>query len=143
MSVDCSKGTYIRTLCHDIGLKLQCGGCMKSLLRTKVGQFSLEDSLKLAEINEMVQQDSFRKVVIKADDMFPDYSKVVVAEEYCKYIYNGNNFQTRHLIEQSERSQEDVIFSPIVRVYDWQNTFVAIYQFEKEEEKFKPLKMFL
>ena len=51
MSVHCSKGTYIRTLCHDIGQKLGCGGCMEKLLRTKVGVFELQDTLKLAEID--------------------------------------------------------------------------------------------
>ena len=50
MTVECSKGTYIRTLCHDIGEKLGCGGCMEQLLRTQVGPFFIEDSLKLDEI---------------------------------------------------------------------------------------------
>ena len=52
MEVSCSKGTYIRTLCHDIGEKLGCFGCMESLLRTKVSRFELESSLKLSEIQK-------------------------------------------------------------------------------------------
>ena len=52
MEVSCSKGTYIRTLCHDIGEKLGCFGCMESLLRTKVSRFELESSLKLSEIHK-------------------------------------------------------------------------------------------
>ncbi len=50
MRVSCSKGTYIRTLCHDIGEQLGCHGCMEQLLRTRVGQFSLSDSLTLSEV---------------------------------------------------------------------------------------------
>ena len=50
MRVDCSKGTYIRTLCHDIGQKLGCKGAMQSLLRTRVSNFYLKDSLRLSEI---------------------------------------------------------------------------------------------
>ena len=46
LSVTCSKGTYIRTLCHDIGQKLGCGGCMEELLRTRSGQFTLEERMK-------------------------------------------------------------------------------------------------
>ena len=53
MRVHCSKGTYIRTLCHDIGESLGCGGCMETLLRTKVSYFSLEDSLRLSEIERL------------------------------------------------------------------------------------------
>ena len=49
MEVDCSKGTYIRTLCHDIGERLGCGGCMDQLLRTRVGQFPIEKSLRLEQ----------------------------------------------------------------------------------------------
>ena len=55
-SVTCSKGTYIRTLCHDIGEKLGCGGCMEKLLRTRVDQFVLSDSLKLSEIEKLVKE---------------------------------------------------------------------------------------
>ncbi len=55
MQVHCSKGTYIRTLCHDIGQKLGCGGCMKSLLRTRVAEFELKDAVRLAEIEAQVQ----------------------------------------------------------------------------------------
>ena len=51
-SVTCSKGTYIRTLCHDIGEKLGCMGCMESLLRTRVDRFDIQDSLKLSAIEE-------------------------------------------------------------------------------------------
>ena len=54
MEVSCSKGTYIRTLCHDIGEKLGCFGCMESLLRTKVSRFELESSLKLSEIQKKI-----------------------------------------------------------------------------------------
>ncbi len=52
MRVRCSKGTYIRTLCHDIGRELGCGGCMAALLRTQVGCFELKDSMKLREVEE-------------------------------------------------------------------------------------------
>ena len=50
MKVHCSKGTYIRTLCHDIGQKLGCGACMEKLTRTKVSRFEIKDSLTLARI---------------------------------------------------------------------------------------------
>ena len=55
MEVTCSKGTYIRTLCHDIGNLLGTGGCMEELTRTKVGRFELKDSLKLEELRDLAQ----------------------------------------------------------------------------------------
>jgi len=143
--VECSKGTYIRTLCHDIGAKLLCGGVMKSLIRTKAGQFSIENSLKISEISEKFQQEQLMDLVIKVDDMFPDYPKIIVAEEYSKLIYNGNCFKKENIFEQAcEMADKDnYIVSPLIRVYDWQSNFIGIYQFETEDDKYKPLKMFL
>lgn len=56
IEVTCSKGTYIRTLCHDIGEQLGCGAAMKSLVRTRVGNFLLEEAQTLAEIERAVQK---------------------------------------------------------------------------------------
>ena len=58
MRVKCSKGTYIRTLCQDIGERLGCGACMESLLRTQVSDFSVETALRLAEIEDLVRQEA-------------------------------------------------------------------------------------
>ena len=66
MEVSCSKGTYIRTLCHDIGEKLCCFGCMESLLRTKVSRFEIESSLKLSEIQKKVWLLFFRVLQVSA-----------------------------------------------------------------------------
>ena len=66
MEVSCSKGTYIRTLCHDIGEKLGCFGSMESLLRTKVSRFEIESSLKLSEIQKKVWLLFFRVLQVSA-----------------------------------------------------------------------------
>ncbi len=145
IEVDCSKGTYIRTLCHDIGARLLCGGCMKSLLRTRAGRFTIENSLKLSEIQDRMKQDQLQDYLVKVDDMFPDYTKIMVAEEYTKLICNGNSFQTKQIKEQSGgygNSGTDGI-TDRVRVYDWRNQFIGIYQYDGEDKRFKPVKMFL
>lgn len=64
MTVTCSKGTYIRTLCHDIGQKLGCGAAMESLLRTRVGRFKLEDAVKLGDLQKLADEDRLEEVVI-------------------------------------------------------------------------------
>ena len=56
MTVTCSKGTYIRTLCHDIGSRLGCGAAMESLLRTRVGRFTLEDAITLDELQHFADE---------------------------------------------------------------------------------------
>ena len=86
----CSKGTYIRTLCHDIGAYLGCGGCMSSLLRTKAGAFSLKDSLTLAQIQALAQEGGLEEALIPVDTMFPSCSKVIAQDGHEKQILAGN-----------------------------------------------------
>ena len=67
-SVTCSKGTYIRTLCHDIGEKLGCMGCMESLLRTRVDRFDIQDSLKLSAIEEKKIQGKLEEAIVSVEE---------------------------------------------------------------------------
>ena len=91
MEVSCSKGTYIRTLCHDIGEKLGCGGCMEELFRTKVSSFLLSDSLTLADINKRMQEGTLGEVLVPVDAMFGGYRKIVVKEPWISLARNGNS----------------------------------------------------
>ena len=135
-TVECSKGTYIRTLCQDIGEKLGCGACMKSLKRTRVGTFELADSLTLAQIETKVREGTFMDNVKSVDGMFPTYKKVTVGAEYNKLIYNGNAFDIR-CIEDKETEFFDL---EKIRVYDENGSFIGIYVLEGDT--FKLVKMF-
>ncbi len=143
MSVECSKGTYIRTLCHDIGNSLGCFGCMKSLIRTRSGAFSIENSLKLSEIGAFMQQDKLLDYIIRVEDMFPDYKKVKVSEEFTKYIYNGNRFSASQTAGTDSEYGSDKGMTRLVRVYDWQDQFIGIYEYISQDKLFIPVKMFL
>ena len=88
MDVTCSKGTYIRTLCHDIGEKLGVGAAMDQLLRTKVSIFEVDQALTLAQIEERIQQED-RSFVLPVDQLFTQYPKMQVAdEEAAKMLRN-------------------------------------------------------
>ena len=75
MTVSCSKGTYIRTLCHDIGEKLGCGACMKSLSRTRVGRFYIDDSYTINQIAALNLKGELSSIVTPVDSMF-DYPEI-------------------------------------------------------------------
>lgn len=83
--VGCLKGTYIRTLCHDIGLKLNSGAVMTSLVRTKSGIFDLDNTVTLKE----VENNNFSKGVYKIDDVFLNYPKIFVNNSLQRLIKNG------------------------------------------------------
>ena len=136
MSVHCSKGTYIRTLCHDIGQQLGCGGCMEKLLRTKVGVFELQDTLKLSEIDELAKNGVVEEKIISVDELFEDYEKVWTTPEFDVVVHNGNRIGKRMLKEQLPANTERL------RVYDSEGVFIGIYEYSKERRDFKPVKMF-
>ena len=91
MRVECSKGTYIRTLCQDIGEKLGCGACMESLLRTRVSEFRLDGALRLQQIEELVQQEDF-SFVQSVDSVFMQYDFAQVMKTAKKMVENGNQY---------------------------------------------------
>lgn len=136
--VSCSKGTYIRTLCHDIGEKLGCGAAMSSLKRTKSGCFTLDTAITLSELERLRDEKNVEKVLIPVDAMFDELAQVHVPDIYIKAVQNGNLFSLHQIMERR-------MFGPNeeVRVYDGTGRFYGIYTFDREEGVFKPRKMFL
>lgn len=140
--VSCSKGTYIRTLCNDIGEKLGCGACMKALKRTKVERFLLEDSFTLAQIEEMVKTGEIEEKLLPVDMVFANAPLVIIKESGSKLIYNGNHFYQKHIDEnKSDKLNSDYMGN--LRVYDFQNRFIGLYEYDKENKRYKPVKLFL
>lgn len=90
LDVACSKGTYIRTLCNDIGEKLGCGGCMSSLRRVKAGAFSIESAHKLSEIQYAADNGTVSELVLPVDTLFEVYPQFSVSEEAEKKLRCGN-----------------------------------------------------
>lgn len=89
LDVVCSKGTYIRTLCHDIGTALGCGGCMSSLRRTKSGVFSVDNAYTIAEIQEAADRGEEEKLLLPIDTLFAGYTKLSVDAYSEKKLKNG------------------------------------------------------
>ncbi len=136
--VACSKGTYIRTLCHDIGQKLGCGGTMKSLKRTRVGIFTIDGALKLSQLEELAEQGRLEEKVIPVEAMFTELPALTVKDAFARLIENGNAFYPGQA-EESVRTPD----GGQVRVYDRKGRFYGIYAFSEEKERYQPVKMFL
>lgn len=136
LEVSCSKGTYIRTLCQDIGERLGCGGCMESLIRTASGAFRIEDSHRLEEIQRMKDAGALDSFLIPVDAVFEGYREVRIGQELDARLKNGNPFSING-IQEALNDQE------CVRVYDSAGNFAAIYKYVQNERCFRPVKMFL
>jgi len=135
--VACSKGTYIRTLCADIGAKLGCGGTMKSLERTKVGIFRKEEAITLAELEQIRDSVGIETRLYAVERVFEEKPALHVKEEFCKLLDNGNPILVSHTMENIKCPDGEW-----VRVYG-KNKFYGIYTYETEKKRYKPVKMFL
>lgn len=136
--VVCSKGTYIRTLCSDIGEKLGCGGTMKSLKRTRVGSFTLEKAVTLSELEKLRDEDRLSEILCPVDNAFAACPALHVKAEFHKLVDNGNSFFPNQTCEEETYGQEEW-----VRVYREDGSFVGVYAYDTERRWYKPVKMFL
>lgn len=134
LSVTCSKGTYIRTLCHDIGEKLGCGGAMEELLRTRSGNFTLEESMTLSQVEEAVKDGTIEEKLVSIEDVLSGYPAVYATGEGDRLLQNGNPL-TEALVEKSIREKN-------VRMYRSSGKFTGIYGWDERKEKYVPVRMF-
>ncbi len=144
LKVSCSKGTYIRTLCEDIGNTLSVGGTMQALIRTKAHEFEIKDSRRLSEIEELKEKDSLDKVIIPTDFVFmklrgiyPEES-CLAPEVYLKLLLNGNSLPGR-ILKKSIGPCDGEQF----RLYDGERRFVGLYSYDGRKDSLVPDKMFL
>lgn len=138
-SVGCSKGTYIRTLCVDIGDRLGCGALMETLQRTRVGNFHIEQALKLSQIEELVRENRLEEYVIAPDAVFEEYESLTVMPEFDKVLLNGNKLYFKQVRAVRKRFED----GEWTRVYASNGTFTGVYTYCEQEHCFKPYKMFL
>ncbi|MCD2491605.1 tRNA pseudouridine(55) synthase TruB [Lacrimispora sp. NSJ-141] len=149
LTVTCSKGTYIRTLCHDIGKKLGCGGCMESLVRVRVAGFRMEDALTLSQVELLRDEGVLEEELISIDSLFQEYPAYLAAKGTEKLLYNGNPLKLSEL----DRREEDRTGTDIseeteneseekIRLYDRHGQFMGIYSFDEAIRRYRPVKLF-
>lgn len=118
----CSKGTYIRALCNDIGQKLGCGGAMSELLRTRSGQFRLENSLKLEKVKELAKAGNYEAFILSPEEVMPELKKFTVSSKADKFLMNGNKISTNFVYDFNGEIDEKVF------IYDSNKRLIGIYQ---------------
>lgn len=151
MEVSCSKGTYIRTLCQDIGERLGTGGCMESLLRTRSGRFGIEESLRLDEVEKAVSEEKLDRILIPLDSVFEGALKGTVTGGHVQKAYNGNSVPAKGVtllgtpegIEKNDEMQGELQSGRQYRLYDPEGRFIGIYRLSEDNRCFELEKMFL
>lgn len=147
--VVCSKGTYIRTLCHDIGGKLGCGAVMTHLTRSRVGSFTLEDAHPLSELQKLSEEGRLEEVLIPVEKMFEGLEILTAREEAYKSLKNGNQMRkTDFLLEENEaksrqaQQPEGIPEEKEYRVYSHEGKFFGVYRYDEKRRLYSPVKLF-
>ena len=138
MTVSCSKGTYIRTLCHDIGQKLGCGAAMKSLVRLQAAGYRIEDAYRLDKLQEFKEAGTLKDVVTPIEHVFEVYPVLTAKPEFDIMLKNGNKMELQQFQETIKPEPEMK-----VRVRMSDGRFAAVYEYREDLGLFRPSKMFL
>ncbi len=136
--VVCSKGTYIRALCADIGEKLGCGAAMQSLSRTRVGRFLLADARTLGELQQLKGAGRLEEALLPVESVFAGCPALHVTEEAARLLENGNV-----LVPSGTCEKEVYAPGQWVRMYRTDERFAGVYAYDGARQLYKPVKMFL
>ena len=134
--VSCSKGTYIRSLCRDIGEKLGCGAVMERLIRTEVKGFTIEESLTLDAVEKARDDGTLMQHVLTTDKLMPDIPELHISAKGEKLLANGNKLSADSFVENQ------IYRDTYVKVYDEHGRFAALYEYSDGKRQYVPFKMF-
>ena len=136
-SVTCSKGTYVRSLCDDMGKALKCGACMEKLIRTRSGMFSAEEAHTLSEIQELAESGRIREIIIPPDEVLAGHPKISCLAEFDKTVKNGGKLPIDACAGLEEEPESGALF----RMYGSGGEFIGIYRYSASERVLRPEKI--
>jgi len=135
--VTCSKGTYIRTLCSDIGKSLGSDAIMTFLLRTKTGPFEIKDAVTLDELAECARNNTPFDLLYPTHYALNEYSRVFVNEEVGRKVANGQALKLGDVIDYENREYDNFIL-----IFDVSGKFIAVGKRLEKGEVIKVDKVF-
>jgi tRNA pseudouridine55 synthase len=133
--VECSSGTYIRTLCADIGNTLGCGGHMKALKRTACGEFDMTEAIPLSEIESHRSLESFKDQLISMPDALSGMMPYIADEGLTEKIKDGKNIAIAdiNIAAQSGKKDTDSLF---IKIIDEKNQLLAVVNPDEDNDRY-------
>jgi tRNA pseudouridine55 synthase len=133
IEMECSKGTYVRSVANDLGEQLGCGACVSGLERLKYGPFDIKEAVTMSELTESFSSGDWQNFVHPVDFIMKQWESVTVGEEQQKQIRNG----VPVMLEEQFVNSDDKCCA-----YDEKGAFLAILNFDAGTGKWKPQKVF-
>ncbi len=145
-NMECSSGTYIRSIANDLGNKLGCGGHLTKLERTKIGIFHLKESHTIEEINNFCSKNQFSEFIIPLESLFPEFPKVILREKGTNRARNGNFISLENILKivPSESKYTNYVSKneEIFRLFNPEGRVVAFANKSNKEYGFDPFLVF-
>lgn len=129
VEIECSKGTYIRSLAHDLGEKLGCRAYLEGLIRLVSGRFTLEDAISLPEVVESFAKGCWQRVIHPLDEALLDYDAMAVDEERERKLRHGQQIEGK-------------ASTTLCRIYSLGGDLIAIAQYDPSTQLWQPRKVF-
>ncbi len=129
--VSCSGGTYIRTLCSDLGASLGCGGHLKELRRIESNGFSIHDAITLQELDKLALADQLSDHVISMTDALKEIPEHIADKVLVNKIMHGKTITIKDLIAEQTDTKENLI-----KIVDTTNKLVAVLEYPKDSHRF-------
>jgi tRNA pseudouridine55 synthase len=134
LAVECSKGTYIRSLAYDLGEYLGCGAYLSALIRTRSGPFTLDRGITLEQLAEASEEGTAARYLLPADSALQDYPALKLDAETIGRVLHGNAF--RHPQPPFQPA------ATLARIYDTEGHFLAIASWDSQQQQWQPKKVF-
>jgi tRNA pseudouridine55 synthase len=134
LAIECSKGTYIRSLAYDLGERLGCGAYLAALVRTRSGPYLLSQSVTLAQLAEAIEQGDAARYIFPPDSVLQQYPALRLPATIIERVQHGNAFAEQAGMAQPSHN--------LARIYDEDEHFVAIASWNSEERQWHPKKVF-
>jgi tRNA pseudouridine55 synthase len=144
LEVACSKGTYIRSLAHDLGERAGCGAHLSGLVRLRSGPFRLEDSISLDAFAHHCQENTWQEIVFMPDEALLDRQAIIVGPSTEEWIRHGNGLGRGPLplcAPNAMAGSRDTA-APLLRVYTLDGRFIAVLRWRPDEDQWHPHKVF-
>lgn len=125
MDATCSAGTYIRSLCDDIGKELRCGACLTELRRTEANGFSVNNAVTLEQLERLVEENNAESVIIPIEKALEAYGKIIVTGAQARRFHNGGSLSCDRLNFRPEKG--------LYRVYSPENKLLGIGEITEEK----------
>lgn len=137
LEVECGKGTYIRSLAHDLGEVLGCGASLKNLIRLRCGPFAIKDALSLSELEDAFKEDNWQEFLYPPDFVLMNYPALCVSDDNACTLRHGVPLA---LPEKNEA--EAHVTGNLCRVYTGDGCFLGLVRFNPEKGQWQPEKIF-